>query len=164
MDELEIFRRRYDRERRARKEAEGFAEAKTRELYETNQALQRLAATLQEQVAERTAELQRIAEEAVAANEAKSLFLGAVSHELRMPLNAVMFRPGFIQPLKGVRSRTPLYRAGYVVLTPLFPLIRRLFPDRTTTSVNMGLAMINAARRGSTKRILENADINALAG
>ena len=90
MDELEIFRRRYDRERRARKEAEGFAEAKTRELYETNQALQRLAATLQEQVAERTAELQRIAEEAVAANEAKSLFLGAVSHELRTPLNAII--------------------------------------------------------------------------
>jgi len=90
VDELEIFRRRYDRERRARKEAEGFAEAKTRELYETNQTLQRLAATLQEQVAERTAELQRIAEEAVAANEAKSLFLSAVSHELRTPLNAII--------------------------------------------------------------------------
>ena len=90
VDELEIFRRRYDRERRARKEAEVFAETKTRELYETNQALQRLAATLQEQVAERTAELRRIAEEAVAANEAKSLFLGAVSHELRTPLNAII--------------------------------------------------------------------------
>ena len=58
-DELEIFRRRFDRERRARKEAEGFAEAKTRQLYESNQALQRLAATLQEQVDARTAELRQ---------------------------------------------------------------------------------------------------------
>ena len=90
MDEAEIFRRRLDRERRARKEAEGFAEAKTRELYETNQALQRLAATLQEQVDERTAELRRVAEEAVAASQAKSMFLSNVSHELRTPLNAII--------------------------------------------------------------------------
>ena len=44
MDELELLRRRYERERLARKAAESFAEAKTREQYETNQALQRLAA------------------------------------------------------------------------------------------------------------------------
>jgi signal transduction histidine kinase len=90
MDELELLRRRYERERSARKAAESFAEAKTREQYETNQALQRLAATLQEQVDERTTELRRIADEALVANRSKSLFLSNVSHELRTPLNAIL--------------------------------------------------------------------------
>ena len=90
MDELELLRRRYERERLARKAAESFAEAKTREQYETNQALQRLAATLQEQVDVRTAELRRIADAAQVANRTKSLFLSNVSHELRTPLNAIL--------------------------------------------------------------------------
>jgi len=83
---------------------------------------------------------------------------------LRMPLNAFIFRPGFIQPMKGVRSRTALYQAGYTLLTPLFPVIRRLFPRATTTSVNMGRAMIRVAQAGYPKRVLENVDINAAAG
>src|SRR5690606_38362647 len=53
-------------------------------------ALQRLAATLQEQVDARTAELRQVAEEAVEASRAKSLFLSNVSHELRTPLNAII--------------------------------------------------------------------------
>jgi signal transduction histidine kinase len=90
MDELEALRRRVERERVARKAAEQFAEAKTRELYEANQSLTRLAASLQERVDLRTAELKRIAEEALAASRTKSLFLSNVSHELRTPLNAIL--------------------------------------------------------------------------
>jgi uncharacterized protein YbjT (DUF2867 family) len=82
---------------------------------------------------------------------------------LRMPLNAFMFRPGFVQPMKGVRSRTPLYQAFYTAFTPFFPLIRRLMPRGTTTSQNMGRAMIRVTRSGYPKRILENVDINAIA-
>ena len=41
------------------------------------------------------------------------------NHLLRMPFKAHMFRPGFIQPLKGVRSKTRLYQAVYNVLGPL---------------------------------------------
>src|SRR5437879_3574579 len=33
---------------------------------------------------------------------------------------AVMFRPGIIQPLHGIRSRTRIYRVLYVIMTPLF--------------------------------------------
>jgi uncharacterized protein YbjT (DUF2867 family) len=37
---------------------------------------------------------------------------------------AYMFRPGFIQPMHGVTSRTRLYRLLYAVTTPLFPLVK----------------------------------------
>src|SRR6266496_3069247 len=48
---------------------------------------------------------------------------------LRLPFaSACMFRPGFIQPLHGITSRTKLYRAGYAILSPLFPVLNALFP------------------------------------
>lgn len=82
---------------------------------------------------------------------------------LQLPMRSYMFRPGFVQPLKGVRSKTRLYQAFYVVGAPLFPLLRRLFPKYVTTTVNIGRAMIEAAATGYPKRVLENPDINDLA-
>ncbi len=82
---------------------------------------------------------------------------------LSMPFRqAYMFRPGLIQPLKGVKSSTRLYAFFYILLTPLFPLIR-ISPKLLTTSVNVGRAMIHAVLRGYERKILENADINRLA-
>ena len=82
---------------------------------------------------------------------------------LAMPFRAYAFRPGFIQPLKGVRSKTAIYQAVYTLVGPLFPLLRRVFSAHMTTSENVGLAMIQAAAAGSEKRVLENPDIDALA-
>lgn len=83
---------------------------------------------------------------------------------LRQPFKAVyVFRPAFIQPLHGIRSRTRLYRAFYAIAGPLFPLWKALFPRYVTTTEAVGRAMIAAARHGAPKRLLENADINALA-
>ena len=82
---------------------------------------------------------------------------------LRMPLNAYIFRPGFIQPLRGVRSKTRVYQALYTVLRPLYPVLKRLLPKHVTTTVNVGRAMIAVAARGHTKHVLENPDINSLA-
>ena len=82
---------------------------------------------------------------------------------LRMPFKAAyMFRPGAILPMHGVRSKTALYRAAYVVLTPLYPLIKRLSPNAVTTSEQVGRAMLQVARHGYPKPVLETADINAL--
>ena len=43
---------------------------------------------------------------------------------LALPFKAAfMFRPGFIQPVKGVRSKTAWYQAVYNVLAPIAPLL-----------------------------------------
>ena len=83
---------------------------------------------------------------------------------LALPFKAAyMLRPGFIQPLRGVRSRTPLYQAFYSALGFLLPVLRRLVPDQITTTVNVGRALIRLAAEGDGKRILLAADINRLA-
>ena len=83
---------------------------------------------------------------------------------LAMPFTAAyMFRPGYIQPMRGVRSKTSLYEAIYVVLAPLYPVLRRFFPRGVTTTVNVGRAMIEVAHRGYPKRILGPVEINELA-
>lgn len=84
---------------------------------------------------------------------------------LGLPFRAAyMFRPGYIQPLAGVRSKTGLYRAVYAVLGPLYPLLQRVAPTHMTTSVNVGRAMINVALHGYPRPVLENEDINRAAG
>lgn len=87
----------------------------------------------------------------------------AENHLLGLPQEAYMFRPGYIQPMKGVRSATAMYQAVYTVLSPFYPLLRRLFPGSVTTSIALGQAMIDAAALGCAKRVLETRDINELA-
>lgn len=82
---------------------------------------------------------------------------------LQMPFPAYIFRPGAVQPLKGVRSRTKAVRVLYTVLGPLFPVLNRLFPNQVTTTVRIGRAMIRTATIGCSNHVLEARDINALA-
>ncbi len=83
---------------------------------------------------------------------------------LEMPFKAAyMFRPGYIQPLRGVRSRTSIYQALYDALGFLYPLLRRTIPTHVTTTVNVGRAMIEVAAEGYPRPILSSAEINALA-
>ncbi len=82
---------------------------------------------------------------------------------LKLPFKAVyVFRPGYIQPLYGVTSRTKLYQTLYVLTNPVFPLLKFLFPKSVTTSEQLGRAMVKAAKYGAPKKILETADINQL--
>ena len=83
---------------------------------------------------------------------------------LSMRFKAYMFRPGFIQPMHGIRSKTGWYKAVYAVMAPLFPLLQRAFPKHMTTTENVGRAMLEVAARGYDKKVLENPDINALGG
>lgn len=83
---------------------------------------------------------------------------------LRLPFRAAyMFRPGFIEPLHGVKSKTALYQFFYAVSKPLVPLFRRVFPNLIVTTEELGSAMLVAAKRGAPKPILESRDIRALA-
>lgn len=84
---------------------------------------------------------------------------------LRLPFKAVyIFRPGFIQPLHGIQSKTKLYRALYAMFEPIYPLLRRLAPKYVTTTEDMVHAMINVVQHGAPKHVLEMADINDCVG
>jgi uncharacterized protein YbjT (DUF2867 family) len=76
---------------------------------------------------------------------------------------AYMFRPGLIQPLHGITSRTTSYRVLYAILLPVVALTKVVAPRAVTTTENMGRAMLEAARHGAPKAILDNGDINDLA-
>ena len=78
--------------------------------------------------------------------------------------SAWIFRPGFIQPVKGVRSRTRLYNAIYAVAGPLTPLMSRIAPSLVTTTEKIGRALIRVARDGANQTILSNREINRLSG
>jgi uncharacterized protein YbjT (DUF2867 family) len=81
---------------------------------------------------------------------------------LALPFRAsYMFRPGYIQPLKGVRSRTVWYNLVYLFLKPLY-FVLRPFKGFVTDSVTLGKAMIASAATGYPGRILESRDINEL--
>jgi hypothetical protein len=73
-----------------------------------------------------------------------------------------MFRPGFIQPVHGVRSKTTLYSVFYALSKPLNPLLRFALPNFILTTEEIGRAMLAVAKRGAPKRILESRDIRAV--
>ncbi len=81
---------------------------------------------------------------------------------LRLPFKAYMFRPGFIQPLDGIKSRTRLYRALYAVSVPLIGLWQALSPASIVTTRQVGRAMIRVAREGYSKPHIEPTDIQQL--
>ena len=81
---------------------------------------------------------------------------------LKMPFAAAyMFRPGLIQPLDGIQSKTKMYRVFYKVFRPILPFLRSSFPNHVLTTKEIGQAMLNVARYGYPKRILESKDIRA---
>jgi uncharacterized protein YbjT (DUF2867 family) len=79
---------------------------------------------------------------------------------VQLPFRAAyMFRPGFIQPLHGIRSKTKLYQFFYTALNPILPLLKSAFPRQITTTEELGQAMLYVSKHGYPKPILETADI-----
>ncbi len=89
-DEVERLKRRAERERQARKQAEALLETRSRELFAANESLARLAQMLEQQVQDRTRDLTAALARAESATQAKSAFLATMSHELRTPMNGVL--------------------------------------------------------------------------
>ncbi len=76
-------------------------------------------------------------------------------------MNVVIFGgTQVIQPLDGIKSKTPSYRIIYSVMKPFMPVLQFLFPNNVTTTRRLGRAMIQVAQNGYPKRVLEMKDIN----
>ncbi|WP_340112201.1 NAD-dependent epimerase/dehydratase family protein [Maribellus mangrovi] len=75
---------------------------------------------------------------------------------------AFMFRPGFIIPLRGIKSRTKAYQFVYDYFMWLVKLIKGIAPNSVVNTTQIGLAMINVVLRGYPKNILTPKDILSL--
>lgn len=80
---------------------------------------------------------------------------------LRLPFRAAyMFRPGAIIPMHGVTSRAAMTRIALAVTKPLHGLFKGRFPSFVTDSEQLARAMLEVARNGHPKPVLETRDIN----
>ncbi|MGC1458457.1 MAG: hypothetical protein WA825_09295 [Steroidobacteraceae bacterium] len=75
---------------------------------------------------------------------------------------AIMIRLGALRPMHGERSKAPGGGILLALVSPLWPILQWLWPNGVITTEELGRAMILAARRGGSKRVLESADLVAL--
>jgi uncharacterized protein YbjT (DUF2867 family) len=83
---------------------------------------------------------------------------------LSLPFHGYALRPGYIQPVGGVRSKNRLYRNIYRVTGGLYPLLARVLPRHVIASDQLARAMITVAADGAPARILDNSALLRLAG
>jgi uncharacterized protein YbjT (DUF2867 family) len=82
---------------------------------------------------------------------------------LRVGFSGVpLFRPGYIQPVDGARSKVAWYQAIYTVLSPVYPLFRRIAPNAFTDTRILGRAMLAAIQPDAPTGVFEGRDINRL--
>ena len=75
---------------------------------------------------------------------------------LKLPFkDAYMFRPGYIQPTKGLKNTYKFYK----LFAPFYPVIKLIIPGHVVSLEELGQAMINVAISGSDEKILECRDI-----
>jgi uncharacterized protein YbjT (DUF2867 family) len=82
---------------------------------------------------------------------------------LRLPFRGVyIFRPGMIQPMDGIQSKTAAYRIFYSLTKPLLPLLRKALPKYVLSTRQVGQAMLAVVRGGARRRVLESVDISQI--
>jgi len=78
---------------------------------------------------------------------------------LKLFKNAYMFRPGYIQPTKGLKNAYKIYK----VFAPFYPIWNTLFPKYVCTLQDLGLSMLHVTRTDQQITVLTNRDITLLA-
>lgn len=79
---------------------------------------------------------------------------------LQLPFKgAYMFRPGYINPTKGLKNTHSYYSA----LSWMYPMLRAVLPKYVISLKELGLAMIHIAQSGRERAILESKDIARIA-
>ncbi len=75
---------------------------------------------------------------------------------LKLPFkDAYMFRPGYIQPYQGQINAYKIYK----IFSPVYPLLKKIFPNQVGSMKELGESMINVTAKGYSKKILEVKDI-----
>lgn len=72
---------------------------------------------------------------------------------------AYLFRPGYMQPIKGLKNELKFYK----YIDWMYPALRALFPNTVGTLKEIGRAMINVALKGYPTAVLEVRDIRKAA-
>jgi hypothetical protein len=87
---------------------------------------------------------------------------GRVENRLKeLPFKSVyLFRPAFIKPIKGLRHAHLISDVAGM----MYPLLKVISPKFVCKLEDVGLAMIQAAKTGPFRMIIENKDIPVLAG
>jgi uncharacterized protein YbjT (DUF2867 family) len=87
---------------------------------------------------------------------------GRLENRLKeLPFRSVyLFRPGFIKPIKDLRHAHAISKA----IGMMYPLLKVISPKYVCTLEEVGLAMIQVARAGPSRQIIENKDIVRLGG
>ncbi|MDD8017933.1 MAG: epimerase [Bacteroidota bacterium] len=81
------------------------------------------------------------------------------NHLLRLPFKAVYcFRPGMMKPVEGQKNVKPIFK----IVLSLYPLFKFLSPKNACALEDLGGAMISVTKKGYSKKILENRDIDAV--
>jgi len=81
---------------------------------------------------------------------------------LAMPFRAYGVRPGFIQAVGGVQSRTRLYAIGYRLVGWAYPVLRKVAPRHVIRSDELATGMIEIALQRPVQRVLESDDLRVL--
>ena len=76
---------------------------------------------------------------------------------------AYMLRPGYIQPMHGIRSKTDLYQKMYDVFSPLYPVMVKLMRNFVISTEELGRAMLRISKHGAAKHVLGTADLVRIA-
>jgi nucleoside-diphosphate-sugar epimerase len=69
--------------------------------------------------------------------------------------DAYAYRPGYIEPINGQKKAYKIYK----FLSPIYPLLEKLFPKYVGTMEELGNSMINVTLHGYKKKVLEVIDI-----
>jgi len=69
--------------------------------------------------------------------------------------DAYMFRPGYINPIKGLNNTYKIYK----ILSPFYPIFEKFIPRYVNTLEELGKSMINVTLKGYDKKVLECEDI-----
>jgi len=161
MSDIDRLQRRYEREKAARLEAEKLLDNKSRELFSINEHLTELSNSLEAQVKERTLELEKARDQALASAHAKSEFLANMSHEIRTPMNGVLGMLNAICKTRDQEKRDKMLGIAQESGNLLLSIINDILEFSKFESVGVELESIDFSMVETLESVVQNFALTA---